>query len=142
MKTSNYFCRMYIQSKISVLNYTRRVSKMLETNLEFRKGILFIRLSGSLTKNTISDMEQQVIQKIKKSGIRNVVFNVENLTDIDLKGINSLLYTYEICNRDHGKSLLCGVLNQKIKLKLEKSRLLKYMIQTESELSAFDFIKV
>lgn len=115
---------------------------MLETNLEFRKGILFVRLNGKLTRDTTHYMEEEVISKIKSSGIRNIVFNIENLTDIDLKGINTLLYTYEICNHDHGRSLLCGILNKDIKLKLEKSRILKYIKETDSELSAFDLISL
>lgn len=125
-----------------VLHYTRKVSKMLETDLEFRKGILFIRLHGELTKNTVYYLEQEVTRKIKKSGIRNIVFNMENLTNIDLKGINALLYDYEICNQNHGQSFLCGIHNPNIKMKLEKSRLLKYISETESELSAFDLIKI
>lgn len=141
-ETSNYFCRKGTQVIRGVLNYTRKVSKMLETDLEFRKGILFIRLNGELTKKTVSQLEEEVTKKIKKSGIQNIVFNIEKLINIDLKGINALFYTYELCQQNHGKSLLCGIQNTEIKVKLEKSRLLKYISETETELSAFDLIHI
>ena len=115
---------------------------MLETNLEFRKGILFVRLKGKLIKDTVGDLREEVTKKILKSGIRNVVFNVEELEEIDLKGINNLLYNYEICNKNNGKSLLCGIKDNKVKLKMEQSRLFKYINETESELSAFEIINV
>lgn len=115
---------------------------MLETNLEFRRGILFVRLKGKLTKDTVCNLRAEVTQKILKSGIRNVVFNVEELEEIDLKGINALFYNYEICNKNNGKSLLCGIKNAKVKLKMEQSRLLKYIKETENELSAFEKINV
>lgn len=115
---------------------------MLETNLEFRKGILFVRLKGKLTKDTVCDLREEVTKKILKSGIRNVVFNVEELDEIDLKGINTLLYNYEICNKNDGKSLLCGIKNNKVKIKMEQSRLLKYIKETENELTAFEIINI
>lgn len=115
---------------------------MLETNLEFRKGILFVRLSGELTKHTVKELREDVTKKILKSGIRNVVFNVENLDLIDLKGINSLFYNYEICNRNNGRLLVCGIKNNKVKLKMEQSRLFKYINEAENELSAFEIINV
>ena len=49
---------------------------------------------------------------------------------------------YTICNKNNGKSLLCGIKNYKIKLKLEQSRLLKYINETENELSAFKIMNV
>ncbi len=142
IETSNYFCRKSTQEIRGVLNYTRKVSKMLETDLEFRKGILFIRLNGELTKKTVSQLEEEVTKKIKKSGIQNIVFNIEKLINIDLKGINALFYNYELCHQNNGKSLLCGISNPEIKVKLEKSRLLKYISETETELSAFDLIHI
>lgn len=115
---------------------------MLETILEFRKGVLFVRLKGSLIKSTINLMEEEVTQKIIKSGIRNVVFNVEDLLSIDLKGINFLLYNYEICNKNNGKSLLCGLKDNTVRDKIIHSRLLKYIKETDNELSAFNIMNV
>lgn len=114
---------------------------MLDTIMEFRKGILFVRLTGELTKNTVSILENDVIDLIETNGIRNVVFNIENLDYIDLRGINYLLYTYEVCKNNHGKSLLCGI-NNEVKDKIKTSRLLNYMVETKDELSALKIMSI
>ena len=99
--------------------------------MEFRKGILFIRLTGKLDKNTISKLNSEVTELVKDNGIKNIVFNIDGLTSIDLKGINSLLYNYELSKMNDGKTLLCGIIN---------SRLLNYMYEVSDELSAIKVI--
>lgn len=115
---------------------------MLEINYEFRKGILFIRLSGILNKNTVNKMQNEVTDMIKDNGIRNVVFNISGLESIDMKGINNLLYNYELCRSNKGKSLVCGIDNSLVRHRIENSRLLKYMTETSDELSAFNVINL
>lgn len=109
----------------------------LDINMEFRKGILFIRLEGELTKDTAWKLNRDVTDLIKETGIRNVVFNVENLVAIDMKGISTLFYNYELCKQNQGKSLLCGVNHTMVRNRIKNSRLLKYMYETSDELSAF-----
>ncbi len=113
---------------------------MLDINMEFRKGILFVRLSGELTKNTVNQLNEEVTKRIEKSGINNVVFNIEELNVIDIKGIHALFYNYEVCHKGHGKTLLCGLNNTLVKHRIEHSRLLKYMLEASDELSAFTMI--
>ncbi|MBE6138301.1 MAG: STAS domain-containing protein [Firmicutes bacterium] len=115
---------------------------MLNIGYEFRKGILFIRLSGVLTKNTVDKLQNEVTDMIKDNGIRNVVFNISDLNVIDIKGINSLLYNYELCKNNQGQSLLCGLKNSLVRHRIENSRLLKYMNETSDELSAFNIINL
>ena len=110
---------------------------MLEINMECRKGILFVRLSGELTKETVETLNKNVTELVKKAGIRNIVFNIENLISIDMKGISTLFYNYELCKNNKGKSMLCGVERTIVKQKIINSRLLKYMNETNDELSAF-----
>ena len=68
---------------------------MLDINIEFRKGIAFIRLAGILNKTTVGKMNDEVTDMIRDNGIRNVVFNISEIDYIDVKGINTLLYNYE-----------------------------------------------
>ena len=72
---------------------------MLDINIEFRKGIAFIRLAGILNKTTVGKMNDEVTDMIRDNGIRNVVFNISEIDYIDVKGINTLLYNYELCNQ-------------------------------------------
>ena len=108
---------------------------MLNVGTEFRKGILFVRLKGHLNKNTIDKLNKKVTYIVKDTGIRNIVFNFSNLKSIDIKGINTLFYNYELCKNNDGKSLMCGS-NESIKAKLKRSRLMNYIYETTDELSA------
>lgn len=110
--------------------------------MEFRKGILFVRLEGNLTKKTVDKLNNEVTSLIKDNGIRNIVFNISNLTTIDIKGINMLLYNYEICRNNNGKSLVCGVSNDLVRERIKNSRLLKYMYEASDELAAINIINL
>lgn len=114
---------------------------MLDINLEFHKGILFVRLDGILNKNTVDKLDDEVTNLIKENGIRNIVFNISNLNSIDCDGINGLLNNYEICKSNNGKSLVCG-LNGLVKQTINNSRLLKYMYEATDELSAVNVINL
>ena len=98
---------------------------MLDINFEFRKGVLFIRLIGKLDRNTVSKLKTEVTDMIKDNGIRNVVFNLSSLESIDMKGINSLLYNYELCRNNKGRTLICGIDNPLVKHRINNTRLLK-----------------
>lgn len=115
---------------------------MLMINMEFRKGILFVRLKGILTKDTVNKLNKEVLELIKNNGIRNVVINIKELKAIDTKGINSLFYLYELSNRYKGTSLICGIDDEKIMVKIKKSRLIKYMHKVDTELTAINLITI
>ena len=112
---------------------------MLEISLEFRKGLLFVRFFGSLTKITVHQLEEEVTQVIEEHGIREVVFNMEDLVELDLKGIHGLFHSYEVCSKNHGKIFVCGLRNRTVKERMGKSRLLHYLLETKDELSTFSY---
>ena len=114
---------------------------MLEIDIENRKGVLFVRLDGDLCQKTIDKWNYDVKDLLIDTEIRNVVFNITNLKMIDLKGINSLYYSYEICKNNHGKTIICGI-NDNIREKIKKSRLLHYMRESDTELAALKMINV
>lgn len=119
-----------------------KVISLLDINIEFFKGILFIRLTGVLNKNTVDKLKIEVNNLVKENGIRNTVFNVSGLDSIDCYGINTLLNNYEICKNNNGQSLLCGLNNNLVKHRINHSRLLKYMYETSDELSAINIINL
>ena len=115
---------------------------LLDINIEFFKGILFIRLNGVLNKNTVAKLKEEVNNLVEENGIRNTVFNVSGLDSIDCYGINTLLNNYELCKNNNGKSLLCGLTNNLVKHRINNSRLLKYMYEASDELSAMNIINL
>ncbi|NLL44145.1 MAG: anti-sigma factor antagonist [Mollicutes bacterium] len=115
---------------------------MLEITTEFRKGVLFVRLSGELTKQTVDKLNKEVTSLIKDNGIRNIVFNIKDLNMIDIKGINALLYNYELSKANNGKVCVCGIKNPLVSQRIRNSRLLKYMYESSDELGAFNIINL
>ena len=115
---------------------------MLEINSEFRKGILFVRLNGELSKKTIQILQNEVTDIILKGGIQNVVFNMKLLNDIDMKGMNSLLHHYEICKNRKGNCYICDITNRDVYMKLKKNRILNYLHEINSELTLLQLLTV
>lgn len=79
---------------------------MVDLNIEFTKGILFVRLTGILNEVSSMDVEEKVFEIIKDGGIRFVVFNTKNLE------IHSNVKLFERCKRvleeNDGRMLICG----------------------------------
>lgn len=115
---------------------------MLEINMEFRKGILFIRLIGQLNEKTVEKLEREVTELVKENGIRNLVFNLEEVTNIDINGINALLKNYKLCKKNDGKTLVCNLDNSLVKHRIYNSRLLKYMYEASDEISAINVLNL
>lgn len=109
---------------------------MLDILFEFRRGILFIRLEGEITKNTYLKYKNEIIYMIEENGIRNAVINLEKVNNIDLKGINILFYTYELL-RDNRGILMLSNINSKIEEKIIKSHLTRYVKTLENEIDSF-----
>ena len=114
---------------------------MLNIILEFRKGILFIRLDGELTKRTMVKYGEEVLEMIKENRIKDAVINMDKLYLIDLKGINLLYNTYELIRDNKGVMLLCKI-NNLIRDRISKSHLLKYVKETKDELESFNKIAI
>jgi stage II sporulation protein AA (anti-sigma F factor antagonist) len=91
---------------------------MLEIDIDSKLGILFVRLFGQLTKNTRKKLNEEVFKLINKVGIKNVVFNVQNLTKIDDSGFKTLIKCYKTCKINKGNSIICLNENQSIIKKL------------------------
>lgn len=114
----------------------------MKTIFEYRKGVLFIRLFGVLTKETSNDFELEINNIIKENGLTNVVLNIEKISNIDQKGIHLLYYIYELSRKNNGKSLICNIPNENIRRKLKRKRLLNYVKEIDNELRAFELIKI
>lgn len=115
---------------------------MLEITLEFRKGILFVRLNGELTKKTIPILQTEATETILKNGIQNVVFNIEQVNSIDMKGMSCLLYHYEICKNRKGSCYICNIPNEWIRMKLKKNHILNYVREMDNELTILHAVTV
>ena len=138
MGSFSLFCRSCLKFKRKVLYLSReKVIYTLKMNLEYSRGILFVRLEGKLIRGTSYKINNYLIPVLLKHKIKYLVYNFYNLKDIDESGIDALLNTKTAIKSNKGIIYLCEVnkmLNKKIhKLKIKR---------TASELSAFEVIEV
>lgn len=108
---------------------------------EYRKGIMFLRVKGNLNKKTYKELESEINNMVDGCGINNIVINLEEISKIDMKGISSLYYIYEVIKKIKG-NLYLYLGNNEIKSTLKNVRIFNYMNEIDSELKAFDLIKI
>ena len=83
---------------------------MLDIDIENKKGILFVRLYGELSKKTISKWNYDVKDLMIDNGIRNVVFNILSFFISLIKSKNILVKKTKIGETKH------KIVNKKCKL--------------------------
>ena len=105
---------------------------MISINMEYRKGILFIRLKGELTKFTYEKLMNYLIPMIKEKGIKYLVLNLNSINLIDNYGKSALKTIISTTRFNSGIGLICNT-----KTKFDESiRVVK------DELTAFNLLKV
>lgn len=105
---------------------------MLKVLMEFRKGVLFVRLYGSLNNDTKDIFEKEVKEVIIKSGIRYVVLNVSNLSEIKESGIKEIKNLRKILKKMEGEFFLFG----------GEIKELKSLVNLENELKVFERVVI
>ena len=61
---------------------------MLRINVEFRKGVLFVRLDGKIENNDYLESINNLIEKI---GINYIVLNIENIEYVDVNSLKQII---------------------------------------------------
>ena len=79
---------------------------MVDLNIEFTRGVLFIRLAGILNEVSSMDVEEKVFEIIKDRGIRFEVFNVKNLEMSDR--VKLFDKCQKLLEENDGRMLICG----------------------------------
>jgi len=110
---------------------------MLKMDLEYERKIFFVRLKGTLNSKTIYKINKYLAPVLKKHKIKNIIYNLSNLKDIDESGIDAILNTKCIIKKNKGKIYLCEVKNNHM-LKLKRLRIKI----TSSEMAALKLIEV
>lgn len=82
---------------------------MLDFDIEFRRGVLFVRIVGSLIKGTNNKFKQEIENLINVSGITNIVINLDNMDKMDETGLDSLYELRKIVENQSGNIIVCNV---------------------------------
>ena len=107
---------------------------MLEYDFQFKKGILFIRLKGSINKISSKLIVEEIDPLILDNGIKKIVFNSYGVNDIDNYGVNVFLESYEMLKKQ-SDVVLCSI-PSKIHKKVEN--LLKIITEREDEFTILE----
>lgn len=105
---------------------------MLDINIEYVNGILFVRLEGKINLTNSVNIEKNIIDIIKHGGIKYILFNLTNLF------IEERISLFDICNKyikdNSGLMLICG-LNKEIDKIISSDY--EYCEKIDNELAAF-----
>ena len=112
---------------------------MLNIDIKPIKGILFVRLSGKLNRNNVNKLNSEVNNLIREIEVKNIVFNINELTSIDIYGQNAIINSLRICRHNQAKSLICIGNNKKIIPLIEK--IITKTNIVKDEFTALKFIK-
>ena len=114
---------------------------MLNIDLEYKKGILFLRLNGVLNKTTSFILKDAIKKIVNGAGIKYLFINFENLDEIDKEGISTIINSYNEYLKTNGKLMVCGY-NDNVRINIEKTKLKSYALELKNEISAFNLINI
>lgn len=110
---------------------------MLKMDLEYKKGILFIRLEGKLTKRTNYKIYNYINPVIIKHQIKYVIYNLKKLNLIDECGVDAILSSKCKVKHNRGKIYLCNV-SEEVLAKIKRLRIKDF----SSEFNALKQVEV
>ena len=100
--------------------------------MEFRKGILFVRLFGILDGTTIETFNKEVREVIVTSGIKYVVLNVSNLELVTKDGVKEIKKLKKVIKKTDGEFFLyAGEIKE-----------LTSLVNLENELKVFERVVI
>lgn len=106
-------------------------------DLEYCKGVLFVRLDGNLTRRNTYRINNYLAPVVAKHRIKYLVYNLFSVLKIDDAGIDAILRTKHAIKNNHGSIYLCEV-PEHLRKEIKRLR----MKETQSELTALNLLKV
>lgn len=111
---------------------------MLDIDMEFKQGILLVRLKGILNGDTVGLLKKDLEMVIQTNGIRFVLLNLKNLSFVDKYGLEAIKESYQQISENNGKLILCGI----NKLFDQNHFLTDNLYQVNEEITAYEIINI
>ena len=116
-----------------MLNFKKRGDYLIDTDIEYRKGVLFIRINNTLKEKEYIASSNAIKELVSQIGIKYLVINFnEESVDNDFK-LKLIINNYEYLKKISGKLLLCGNIDISLCNNL-------YIDKIDNELEAFKII--
>ncbi|MEL3972411.1 anti-sigma F factor antagonist [Rossellomorea oryzaecorticis] len=81
----------------------------LAINLEVKKDVLCIRLSGELDHHTAEELREESSKLIESENIKHIILNLEELGFMDSSGLGVILGRYKQIKQKHGEMVVCAI---------------------------------
>lgn len=81
----------------------------LHIELEMKRDVLCIRLSGELDHHTADQLRDRVINMMEKNDVLHIVLNLEHLHFMDSSGLGVILGRYKQIKQVHGEMVVCAI---------------------------------
>ena len=114
------------------------IKDMLDIDMEFKKGILIVRLRGILNHDTIPYLKKDFEKIIETNGIKYVLLNIKHLSFIDSTGLNAIKRCYSLVVKHGGKFIICGI-NKLFDYNYELS---ENLYQIAEETTAYEIVNI
>lgn len=95
---------------------------MLKVDMEYEKGVLYVRLKGVLDRKVCYKINNYIVPVVLKHKIKYLVFNLLELKSIDESGLDALLNTKCAIKTNKGKICLCEV-SDEVRQKIKRLRM-------------------
>lgn len=105
-------------------------------DLEYEKGVLFVRLKGKLDSKKANKINNYLIPLILKHDIKYLIYNLEYTINIDCTGIDALLNSKCAIKTNKGKIYFCKV-NRRLE-KILKSLNIKILSNEKNALNLIE----
>lgn len=81
----------------------------LTINLEVKRDVLCIRLSGELDHHSADELRERATKAIEDYDIQHIVLNLEQLSFMDSSGLGVILGRYKQIKQHHGEMVVCAI---------------------------------
>jgi stage II sporulation protein AA (anti-sigma F factor antagonist) len=102
-----------------------------------KRGVLIVRVQGELDMHVADEFRQIVDSNLETSGVKHILFNLEEVNFIDSSGLGVVLGRYKRISAAGGKVLVAHIQPQVMQI-FELSGLLKIIKLYNSEAEALE----
>ena len=105
---------------------------MLKVLMEYRRGVLFVRLYGLFNDTTLDTFNNDVKEVVIKAGIKYVVLNINGVDEISSNAIKEIKRLRKTINSNDGDFfLISGEIKE-----------LRRLVKLENELNVFERVVI
>lgn len=80
----------------------------MQVNINHKDDIMIVKMSGELDHHYVEDSRKMIDKDLDKKNIKNLVFDLEDVTFMDSSGIGLVIGRYKKVNSNNGQVSIVG----------------------------------